>query len=309
LTDAGPRTGPQYSDDKQWWWTGTEWVPASQAPAMPGPASPPVTPAAPPRVQSPSTTSGGFPRWLVVVAAFLFFPITVVVLIIREREWSIKRKAVLIGGWIAVLLVADVIGNLANAQKSFNASYAAAQKSPVAVVPSQRPSPVATSPSPQAQSSPSPSPKPSPKPSPSPTPTPPSPSPLPSPTSTPTTASFMTRDSGVYGIPLPRDAVAPDPNYPDIYASSLDTIANYTNFYHDWMLKHGWIYEPNYSWTDPSIGVTKQTGYGTNQVFCVVGSSPIRTVIIDVQSKDGKQDQGKLTRLFVADDPGESSCP
>jgi putative oligomerization/nucleic acid binding protein len=30
LTDSSTR--PQFSDDRQWWWTGSEWVPASQAP-------------------------------------------------------------------------------------------------------------------------------------------------------------------------------------------------------------------------------------------------------------------------------------
>src|SRR5260370_1962333 len=30
MTDSGAE--PRFSDDRQWWWTGTEWVPASQAP-------------------------------------------------------------------------------------------------------------------------------------------------------------------------------------------------------------------------------------------------------------------------------------
>jgi hypothetical protein len=34
LTDAGQGVAPRFSDDRQWWWTGTQWVPASQAPAQ-----------------------------------------------------------------------------------------------------------------------------------------------------------------------------------------------------------------------------------------------------------------------------------
>ncbi len=34
VTDTGAE--PRFSDDRQWWWTGSEWVPASQAPQLEG---------------------------------------------------------------------------------------------------------------------------------------------------------------------------------------------------------------------------------------------------------------------------------
>jgi len=43
MTDSGAE--PRFSDDRQWWWTGTEWVPASQAPE--------------PAKMAPSTADGG----------------------------------------------------------------------------------------------------------------------------------------------------------------------------------------------------------------------------------------------------------
>ena len=112
---------------------------------------------------------------------------------------------------------------------------------------------------------------------------------------------------GVYGIPLPSDGSKPDGV--GVLTSKLGTIAQYTAFYANWMPAHGWTIEPDFSWTDPSAGVAKQTGYGTMQAFCVLNSDPIKTVIIDVGSPGGKVDQGKLTEMFVNDDPGESSCP
>ena len=37
MTDPGDRSRPGFSDDRQWWWSGSEWVPASQAPAATSP--------------------------------------------------------------------------------------------------------------------------------------------------------------------------------------------------------------------------------------------------------------------------------
>jgi hypothetical protein len=39
---SGP--GPRFSDDRQWYWNGSAWIPASQAP-VPPPGPPPVGPA------------------------------------------------------------------------------------------------------------------------------------------------------------------------------------------------------------------------------------------------------------------------
>lgn len=118
-------------------------------------------------------------------------------------------------------------------------------------------------------------------------------------------ASSMTKDSGVYSIPLPSDATLKVGT--GMYVSNLDTVVNFTGFYHDFMRK-GWLYEPKYTSTDPAAGIGKSLGYTTSQIFCVVGSSPIRTVAIIVGSGNS-QDQGKHVEISVQDDPGESSCP
>ncbi len=132
-----------------------------------------------------------------------------------------------------------------------------------------------------------------------------------SPVSAPSTSpSVMTKDSGTDGVPLPSDAKAkPDGSGGVEWDSSLGTIAEYTTFYRDWGPKHGWTIEPKYSFTDPTIGVAKQAGYGTITTLCVLNSSPVRTVIILVHSPNGKTDQGKLTTIAIIDSPNESSCP
>lgn len=37
MAQQPPRGGPQFSPDRQWWWDGTRWMPASQAPQQPVP--------------------------------------------------------------------------------------------------------------------------------------------------------------------------------------------------------------------------------------------------------------------------------
>jgi hypothetical protein len=44
MSEPPEGTEPQWSADRQWWWTGSEWVPASQGPS---PAAPPHIPASP----------------------------------------------------------------------------------------------------------------------------------------------------------------------------------------------------------------------------------------------------------------------
>lgn len=148
---------PQFSADRQWWWTGSKWVPASQAPTHSQ-----LLPTPPPTSGTGFTRSSAFPRWLVIVAAILFFPITVVILIVRTK-WSGRTKAILSGAWIVFVMV---VGITAGAGSSSPNPVA---QSSVLTSPTS-PSDVAASPSPSAAATPSPTSSPTP-PAPSPTPT------------------------------------------------------------------------------------------------------------------------------------------
>jgi hypothetical protein len=157
--------GPQFSADRRWWWTGSEWLPASQAPVQRNErrASHKASSSSPRR-------SGGLPQWLVVGVAILFFPITVVILIVRTK-WSGRTKATLSGVWVVFAIVVGIAaGGSSGPSPTGQAS--------VVMSPSDTPSPslTATSPSATAATTPTPLAKPSPTPpAPSPKPTPPVP--------------------------------------------------------------------------------------------------------------------------------------
>ena len=115
-------------------------------------------------------------------------------------------------------------------------------------------------------------------------------------------AGLMTRNSGVYNIPLPRDA-----NCATTCTSDLGTIGEYTDFYRAYMPAHGWLYEPGYSWTDPAVGAGKKVGYMSNLTYCVPGT-PIATVIITINNTTS-QEQDTHVGMSITDSPNESSCP
>jgi hypothetical protein len=117
----------------------------------------------------------------------------------------------------------------------------------------------------------------------------------------------MTKDSGLYSIPIPNDATPKSGSATLTYLSNVDTVLNLTAFYHSYMSDHGWQYEARYSWTDPSAGIAKGVGYTTDQVFCIAGS-PTRTVAVIVGSGDD-QDHGKHAEIIVQDYGGKGPCP
>jgi hypothetical protein len=134
-------------------------VPASQAPTPPGL---PLTPAP---IGAPKR-SAGLPRWLAIVAAILFFPITIVVLIVRTK-WSVRSKAILIGVWVVVLIVVGVSagakpGSPNNSVAQASPSQTQTAASPSASSAARTPSPLATksplkpTPKPPAKKSPAP---------------------------------------------------------------------------------------------------------------------------------------------------------
>ncbi len=152
---------PRFSDDRQWWWTGSEWVPASQAPIQ---SQAHLTPSQA-ATSTPPKRSGGFPRWLVIAVGILFFPITVVILVVRTK-WSVRTKAIVCGVWSVAVIAAGISGGASSApppvaQSSLLKTSHTSPSSEAIVVAS--PSPIA-SPSPSATASPKPTPTPSTKP-------------------------------------------------------------------------------------------------------------------------------------------------
>lgn len=174
MTDTGSDREPRFSDDHQWWWDGTQWVPAGQAPIPPPPPTQaPVIPPAPsspvsvPQVGAGATESEAmygamgmtaaslyahsgalpaspkasrFPRWLVIVAAIVFLPITLGILIWRTK-WSLRTKLVLTGVLLVVVVAAAIEQPHATSPSPQIASVPSSIPSPVAIA---TPSPVAT---------------------------------------------------------------------------------------------------------------------------------------------------------------------
>lgn len=121
---------PRLSDDKQWWWDGQQWLPASQAPAG---QVPPATPFGPTTVPSAPVRakSGGVPGWLAVVGLLLCTPVGIVLTLFTN--WSVKAKAIVIG----VILAIGILGGIgiaatsnANSTADVSAITPAAAKSP-----------------------------------------------------------------------------------------------------------------------------------------------------------------------------------
>lgn len=153
----GQQPAPRFSDDRQWWWTGAEWLPASQAPTPP---EPPLTPP-PPRASIPPSATGSarFPRWLVIAAAILFFPITVAILIVRTK-WSVRTKAILCGVWVVFLIFAGVSGGASSGRPNNSVAQSSPQTSPTQAAATPFASKAAPTPSPLAAKSPARSPTP-----------------------------------------------------------------------------------------------------------------------------------------------------
>ena len=107
---SGPGTSgePRFSDDRQWWWNGSQWVPASQAPSQPPVAAPPgALPTSSP-LASPAKR-GGVASWLAIVGLVVCFPVGIVLTLLTG--WSSRTKAIAIGVVLALVVVGGVIGS------------------------------------------------------------------------------------------------------------------------------------------------------------------------------------------------------
>ena len=130
-------TEPQFSPDGHWYWTGNEWIPASQAPRSSGASSVPTSVAYSPLASGSGVAIAQAPR----------------------KSHTGRNVAIGCGGLIALLIVVGVIGS-ALSSGATNSSPAAAISSPSADNASSRPA----SPAPTPHPSPSPSPHNSPSP-------------------------------------------------------------------------------------------------------------------------------------------------
>jgi hypothetical protein len=128
MSDSGQSASPRFSDDKQWWWTGSEWVPANEAPNPP-PQAPARPPGIPPTYQPArqKSTGGGVPSWLAVVGLLFCFPIGIVLTLLTK--WSGRTKAIAIGVVVGLAVIGG-IGTAISASTSTNTSVI--QQSPVA---------------------------------------------------------------------------------------------------------------------------------------------------------------------------------
>jgi hypothetical protein len=106
---------PRFSDDRQWYWNGTAWIPASQAPVPP----PPPTTAPPPQTVP---TYAAAPQ---AGAAAMAVP--------QTKGHLGRNLAIGCAGLIGLIVIIGVIGSAANSgSKQPNSSSVAAVASPSA---------------------------------------------------------------------------------------------------------------------------------------------------------------------------------
>lgn len=152
MSNVGSGSEPRLSDDRQWWWDGSQWLPASQAPVQVSPplqtSVPSVTPygptAGPVQPASPAT-SGGVPSWMAVVGLVFCFPVGIVLTLLTR--WSVKAKAIAIGVVLALAVVGGVaVASAPKSSPSANVGLTSPAATPSAALAS--PSPI-SSPKPQ----------------------------------------------------------------------------------------------------------------------------------------------------------------
>jgi hypothetical protein len=174
VTDTGSGREPRFSDDRQWWWTGATWVPASQAPIPPLASQPlgaSATTLAPIPDSAPAARTGWrWARWWTVALGLLFcFPIGLVLTWLTS--WGRPVKIIVTAGTVLVFGVLIVAAATAPPQPQQQAAVLHSPSPSPSPIPTPTPSPSPPpSPSPVAIATPSPVAKPSPSPVASPSP-------------------------------------------------------------------------------------------------------------------------------------------
>jgi hypothetical protein len=118
----------------------------------------------------------------------------------------------------------------------------------------------------------------------------------------PEIAARMTKDSGVFGIPMPDDSTpVSNSQYPtDLVGCEIGTIQEVTAFYKDYMSSDGWIFDQQCSALEPYEAEDKKVGYLT-QCFYAKPTDPVTTVGIIVGNADGKPGHKRRLVLSVSE--------
>ncbi len=139
---------PRFSDDRQWWWTGSDWVPASQAPSVPVPSLGPPGSSPLPHAGARPIAPTAMPGRVPSWLAILglLLCFPVGIVLTLLTSWATRTKLIAIG----VVVALAVVGGIASAS-SLGASQSAnvARNTPSAAPTQQAASPSASAPASQ----------------------------------------------------------------------------------------------------------------------------------------------------------------
>ena len=119
-------------------------------------------------------------------------------------------------------------------------------------------------------------------------------------------AAAMTGTSGVFGIPLPRDAT-PDPDRAGFtLAVDVGTIQDMVDFYRDWMAIDGWIFDADFGNSDPyAMEEQPFAGGYFAQLFFTKPTTPPTTVGIVIGNADGRPGHKPDLTISIAQTPDD----
>lgn len=115
----------------------------------------------------------------------------------------------------------------------------------------------------------------------------------------------MTKDSGVFGIPVPANVAKPPLPAGGFLAHGIGTIEEVTFFYKDYMSTEGWIFDKKYSVLDPYQSSDEpHIGYITKS-FYAKPTIPVTTVGIIVGNADGKPGHKRDLIIYITPTPDD----
>ncbi len=119
-------------------------------------------------------------------------------------------------------------------------------------------------------------------------------------------AAAMTGTSGVFGIPLPRNAT-PDPDRAGFtLAVDVGTIQDMVDFYRDWMAIDGWIFDADFGSSDPyAMEEQPFAGGYFAELFFTKPTAPPTTVGIVIGNADGRPGHKHDLTISIAQTPDD----